>query len=106
MRIIEITEDKFEELSENVEKMLRYGGKVMSCVDTLKRKHHMMHERNNMDYRDGGYMNERDDERYRYEQEETRMNERGQYALGDRERYSEHASDNFNERNRYLHRRY
>lgn len=32
--IVEITEDKFSELTENAEKMLRYGGKV-SPVSTL-----------------------------------------------------------------------
>ena len=30
--MIEITENKFDELVENAEKMLRYGGKVMSCL--------------------------------------------------------------------------
>lgn len=33
--IIEITEDKVQELSENMEKVLRYGGKVMDCISHL-----------------------------------------------------------------------
>lgn len=39
--MIEITEDKFEELSENVEHVLRYGGKVMQCLESLKDKSRM-----------------------------------------------------------------
>lgn len=35
MYMIEITEDKVESLKENAEKMLRYGGKVMQCLDEL-----------------------------------------------------------------------
>lgn len=34
--MIEFTEDKFDELTENVEKMLRYGSKVMSCVQNMR----------------------------------------------------------------------
>lgn len=30
MYMVEITENKFDELVENAEKMLKYGGKVMS----------------------------------------------------------------------------
>lgn len=33
--IIEITESKYDHLVENAEKMLRYGGKVMQCLDEL-----------------------------------------------------------------------
>lgn len=36
MRVIEITEDKREKLSHNVEKALKYMGKVMQCIDTLE----------------------------------------------------------------------
>lgn len=36
MYMIEITEDKYSELAENAEKMLKYGGKVMSCLDSMK----------------------------------------------------------------------
>ncbi len=77
--IIEITEDKFEELGENVEKMLRYGGKVMSCIDHIRRKSGQMDERGSMNERDfmdyrngGGSMNNR-----------SYMNERG--SMGERE---------------------
>lgn len=36
MTIVEITEDKYEVLSENIEKALKYMGKVMQCVDSMK----------------------------------------------------------------------
>lgn len=36
--IIEIQEDKLQNLSEYAEKVLRYGGKLMQCLDTLERK--------------------------------------------------------------------
>lgn len=35
--MIEITEHKLDEMSECVEKMLRAGGKLMSCIDALQR---------------------------------------------------------------------
>ncbi len=33
--MIEITESKMDDLLENAEQMLRYGGKVMQCLDEL-----------------------------------------------------------------------
>ena len=50
MVMIEITEDKFEDLYENIENMLRYSGKAMTCLDHLKKER--MGERM-PDYRDG-----------------------------------------------------
>lgn len=38
--IIEITESKYDHLVENAEKMLRYGGKVMQCLDELCEEDH------------------------------------------------------------------
>ena len=35
--IIEIQENKLEHLTEYVEKMLQYGGKIMSCLEELNR---------------------------------------------------------------------
>jgi len=34
--MIEITEDKVECLSEMIEKMLKYGGKAMQCVEEMR----------------------------------------------------------------------
>lgn len=45
MYMIQITEDKFDKLAENAEKMLRYGGKVMSCIDSLQQSSGRMNER-------------------------------------------------------------
>lgn len=36
--MIEITENKFDELIDNCEEMLRAGGKVMKCLDSMKRE--------------------------------------------------------------------
>ena len=36
--MVEITEDKFDGLYDNVEKGLRYFGKAMSCLDEMKLK--------------------------------------------------------------------
>ena len=38
MYMVKITTDKLSSISENVEKMLRYGGKVMQCIDELQRE--------------------------------------------------------------------
>ena len=48
MYMIEITENKMDELAENAEKMLRYGGKVMSCIDSLRNGEGRMGEREPM----------------------------------------------------------
>ena len=52
--MIEITEDKLGTLAENAEKMLRYGGKVMQCIDDLHRGSGRMGERHYDDYRSMG----------------------------------------------------
>ena len=81
--MIEITESKFDELSENVEKMLRYGGKVMSCIDEMRRER--MGERMPMpDYRDD-WRNERDD--HDDWRENDRYGERRYSGRGGRGRY-------------------
>lgn len=67
--MIEITEDKLGTLAENAEKMLRYGGKVMQCIDDLNRGSGRMGERHYDDYRSTGDYREKwndDDDRDRY----------------------------------------
>ena len=51
--MIEITEDKFDDLYENIEGMLRFGGKAMTCLDKMKHEKESRYgERNRMpDYR-------------------------------------------------------
>ena len=36
MRIIKITEHKKEKMSDYAEKMLKYGGKLMQCIEELE----------------------------------------------------------------------
>lgn len=72
MKIIKITESKKEKMADYAEKMLRYGGKLMQCLDELDEG--SMGERDDddedwddedmMGYRNGGGMGER---RYRRE---------------------------------------
>lgn len=71
MRVIKITENKREKMSDYAEKMLKYGGKLMQCIEELDEG--SMGERDededdwdddeDMGYRNGG-MGER---RYRRE---------------------------------------
>lgn len=58
MHIIEISENKMEHLGENVEKALKYMGKVMQCVEEMK-EHSRMGERYDEDDEYDGRMNER-----------------------------------------------
>lgn len=72
--MIEITEDKLGTLAENAEKMLRYGGKIMQCIDEMQRGGSRMGERHYDDYRTmggdrgrygmRGEWNDDDDDRY------------------------------------------
>lgn len=36
MKIVQVTEDKIGTMSECAEKMLHYGGKLMSCIEELE----------------------------------------------------------------------
>lgn len=75
MKIIEITETKMSDLYESAEKMLKYGGKMMHCLEELKEKSSMGHRGGSMGYRYGereGYYGERDWE----DDEEYSMGER------------------------------
>lgn len=87
--IIEITEDKHEKLSENMEKVLKYGGKVMQCIEEMKeesmghrggsmgRRYGDMGERDNYGNR-GGY-GRRDDDDDDPMGERRRRRSNGQY---------------------------
>ena len=41
MKVIQISNDDFTGIGENIEKMLRYGGKAMQQFDELQQKHGM-----------------------------------------------------------------
>lgn len=88
MYMIEITENKFDELVENAEKMLKYGGKVMSCIESIRQGEGRMGERSPMfDYRDMGRDERRRHERGMEYDDEGRYGERyggGYYGGGRR----------------------
>lgn len=50
MMFIEIKEDKFEKIAEYTEKMLKYGGKIMSCLSEIGEEY-------GMNFREDGYGN-------------------------------------------------
>lgn len=55
MKIIEITENKMSDLYEYAEKMLKYGGKMMSCLEDLKENKSMGHRGYGNRYESDGY---------------------------------------------------
>lgn len=61
--IIEMKEGKLEHLSEYAEKVLRYGGKLMQCIEELEGKS-KYNEYRGVDYRYGD-KDRWDEERYR-----------------------------------------
>ena len=72
--IIEIQEGKLQNLSDYAEKVLKYGGKLMQCLDDLdesKSKYNEYrgtdYERGGMDYRGG--MSYRSGQKHRWEDE-------------------------------------
>lgn len=65
MRIIKITEHKKEKMSDYAEKMLKYGGKLMQCIEDLED--------------DDDDMGERYDD---YDDDDDDMGERGGYNRG------------------------
>mgnify|MGYP004644191301 CR=1 FL=1 len=75
----EITENKFDELAENIEELIRIGGKTMSCIDKMRRGR--MGERM-PDYRDRNRYDDYDDDDY-----EGRYGERRGGYRGDGRRY-------------------
>lgn len=75
--MIQIEESKFDKLSDYTEKMLKYGGKIMSCLSELEEESGMGHRRgygmrggqSGGSYggrygQGGGSMNYRDDEEW------------------------------------------
>lgn len=69
MKIIEITETKVDKMAEYAEEMLRYGGKLMQCIDALGSEDYGDRGGRYGDYGErgrygnrGGSMNYRDDE--------------------------------------------
>ena len=81
-QLIEITHDKVEDLSENIEQALRYAGKAMQCIDEIKQQHPgMMGQRRWGNQYGSGRMG------MRYPDE---MGYRGGGNMGNRQPYPEH----------------
>lgn len=105
MYVVEITNDKIGKMSEYAEKMLRYGGKLMQCIDSMSEESGMHHrggygnrygepivygnrygmvERTTrhsgrMDYRDSEDWDDDMEERYEEMGERRRRDSRGRY---------------------------
>lgn len=62
--IIEMKEGKLEHLSEYAEKVLRYGGKLMQCIEELEGKS-KYEEYRGTDYRGGVSYRHGDEDRWR-----------------------------------------
>lgn len=57
--MIEISESKLDKMSELTEKMLKYGGKLMQCIEEMSESSERMGERHS-----GGHSSSRFGERY------------------------------------------
>lgn len=82
MKVIQISNDDFTGIGENIEKMLRYGGKAMQQFDELQQKHGM-----------GGGMRDDeeeddDDDQEREMEEFKRWKRMKKMRVGQREGYS------------------
>lgn len=64
MYMIEITESKISQLSELAEKMLKYGGKLMQCIEDIDNDSRIGHRQPMPDYRDEWRHRDYDDEAY------------------------------------------
>lgn len=93
--MIEISENKYDKMSEYAEKMLKYGGKLMSCISEMGEEHGYGHrEGYGMRYDGGTYMNSRygygmrDDEEWEEDDRYDEMKERrGRRRRDSRGRY-------------------
>ena len=85
--MIEISEPKFEKMAEYTEKMLKYGGRLMSCISELGEEH-------------GIHFREHEHDGYgRYGRHEDGMNERYPYMGGGHIMYRDHDDDDEDEMN-------
>lgn len=87
MRVIEITEKKRHKMADYAEKMLRYGGKLMQCLDELDEESDMGERDDDMDYR--GRMGNRQP-----------MGRRMRDDMGERDDWDDDDNDDMGERRR------
>jgi hypothetical protein len=81
--MIQIDEHKYDKMSEYAEKMLKYGGKLMSCIEEMGEEHGYGHR--------GGYGN-------RYDDEYSSRYGMGSYGMGYRDDEDEWDDEKMNER--------
>lgn len=91
MRIIEIKEDKLEKMGELTEKVLKYGGKLMSCISEIGDEHGMSFKHGEED------MDEREYGRYHNRLNKSRYYPMGRYGMRDED---EHDWEEMHERRR------
>jgi hypothetical protein len=105
--VIEISEDKFGKMAEYTEKMLKYGGKLMSCISEMGEEYGMSF-RDEEHYRERGGMNYREHEEYgRYGKHSGGMNERYPYmGMRDEEDYEDEMNERRGGRRRRSNGRY
>lgn len=105
--VIEISEDKFGKMAEYTEKMLKYGGKLMSCISEMGEDYGMSF-RDEERYRERGGMNYREHEEYgRYGKHSGGMNERYPYmGMRDDEDYEDEINERRGGRRRRSNGRY
>ena len=105
--VIEISEDKFGKMAEYTEKMLKYGGKLMSCISEMGEDYGMSF-RDEERYRERGGMNYREHEEYgRYGKHSGGMNERYPYmGMRDDEDYEDEMNERRGGRRRRSNGRY
>lgn len=105
--VIEISEDKFGKMAEYTEKMLKYGGKLMSCISEMGEEYGMSF-RDEERYRERGGMNYREHEEYgRYGKHSGGMNERYPYmGMRDDEDYEDEINERRGGRRRRSNGRY
>lgn len=87
MRVIEITEKKRHKMADYAEKMLRYGGKLMQCLDELDEESDMGERDDDIDYR--GRMGNRQP-----------MGRRMRDDMGERDDWDDDDDDDMGERRR------
>lgn len=84
MTIIEIKEDKFDKMAEYTEKMLKYGGKLMSCISEVGEEYGMSFKDN-------------DDMGYREHEDDYNRSMMGNHARRNNRYYSERGSMGYRE---------
>lgn len=105
MTVIEITEKKYDKLSEHIEESLRHLGKAMSCISEIGEPYGLGYrDEESMCYREGyshggrSYRNDMMDSRYGMRSRYDNYGQRGDYGYRDEEDWD--MDDEMGERRR------